>query len=67
MTGRLVHDPLWPRTGGWPALGDSGTVDLALIGVPTSRTSLSPTQAHETPAAVRDALRRYSGHFVAPG
>ncbi len=45
----------------------SGSVDLALVGVPTSRTSLSPTSAHETPAAVRDDLRRYSGHVVAAG
>lgn len=42
-------------------------IDLALIGVPTSRTSLSPTNAHETPAAIREALRRYSSHFVEPG
>ena len=62
----LPHDPSWPRTGGWPA--PSGRpderVDLALIGVPTSRTSLSPSNAHETPAAVRAALRKYSGHVV---
>jgi len=57
----LSHDDLWPRAGDWPALEASGDdLDLALIGVPTWRTSLSPTGAHETPAAVRDALRRYS-------
>ena len=35
-----------------------------LVGVPTSRTSLSATQAHTTPAAIRAALRRYSEHSV---
>lgn len=57
----LSHDELWTRAGDWPALDSSdGAVDLALIGVPAWRTSLSPTGAHATPAAVRDALRRYS-------
>lgn len=62
----LSHDPSWPRTGAWPAL-DQSEVDLALIGIPTSATSLSPTNAHLTPAAVREALRRYSSHIVASG
>ena len=57
----LSADPLWPRAGGWPALGPEGA-DLTLIGIPTHETSLSPTGAHATPAAVRDALRRYSAH-----
>ncbi|MGF0114944.1 arginase family protein [Promicromonospora sp. Marseille-Q5078] len=59
----LPHDPLWPRAGSWPAPSSEATgspADLALIGVPTWRTSLSTTGAHATPAAVRDALRRYS-------
>lgn len=57
----LSHDELWPRAGDWPALGSyDGGLDLALIGVPAWRTSLSPTGAHATPAAVREALRRYS-------
>jgi formiminoglutamase len=54
----LSHDPLWPRAGGWPA--PSGRADVALVGIPTSRLSLSPTSAHLTPAAVREALRRFS-------
>src|SRR5690554_4509887 len=59
----MSDDALWPRAGGWepwdrlPAEAD---VDLALLGVPAWRTSLSPTGAHATPGAVRDALRRYS-------
>ena len=59
----LSHDPLWPRAGGWPALTEfePGTsVDLAMLGVPAWRTSLSPTNAHATPAAIRAALQRYS-------
>lgn len=54
----LPHDPLWPRAGDWPA--PSGPADVALVGVPTWRTSLSPTKAFQTPDAVRAALRRYS-------
>jgi len=55
----LSVDPLWPRAGDWPApTGDR--VDIALIGLPTWRTSLSPTRAFETPAAVREAMRYYS-------
>ncbi len=56
----LPHDPLWPRAGDWPAPVDGQRADIAIIGMPTFRTSLSPTQANLTPRAVRDALRRYS-------
>ena len=58
----LSHDALWPRAGSWPA--PSGTDDLVLLGVPAHLTSLSPTSAHVTPAAVRDALQRYSPALV---
>ena len=60
---QLSNDPLWPRAGAWPALADlepGASVDLALLGVPAWRTSLSPTGAHATPTAIREALRRYS-------
>ena len=59
----LSHDPLWPRAGAWPALADldrGASADLAILGVPAWRTSLSPTNAHATPAAIRAALQRYS-------
>lgn len=56
----LHHDPLWPRAGGWPSPEPGVRAAVALLGVPTFARSLSPTNAHETPAAVRDALRRYS-------
>jgi arginase family enzyme len=59
----LSHDPLWPRAGTWPPLAElaaGASVDLAILGVPAWRTSLSPTNAHATPAAIRVALQRYS-------
>lgn len=56
----LPHDPLWPRAGDWPAPTPGRRADVAILGMPTHRTSLSPTNAHLTPAAVREALRRYS-------
>ncbi len=60
-TASLSHDPLWPRAGSWPAADEvTGPVALALVGIPAHLTSLSPTNAHLTPAAIRDALRRYS-------
>ncbi len=69
MTSRpLSVDPLWPRTGDWPAPGAfpaDAHFDLTVLGVPTWRTSLSQTGAGETPAAVRAALRYYSA-FVTP-
>lgn len=63
----LPVDPLWPRAGGWAAPRAGEAVDVVVVGVPTSRTSISATNAHETPAAIRQALRRYSDHAVQPG
>ncbi len=54
----LPHDPHWPRAGDWPA--PTGRSDATIVGIPTYSTSLSQTRAHLTPAAVREALRRYS-------
>ncbi len=66
-TGPRYADPKWPSAGEWLAASRTGlggnpgpTVDLGVLGVPAHRTSISATQAHKTPAAVRDALRRYS-------
>ena len=55
----LSNDALWPRAGGWPP-SLAGDANVTLLGVPAWRTSLSPTGAHATPAAIREALRRYS-------
>jgi formiminoglutamase len=60
----LPADHLWPRAGHWIAPADAApqtaACDLALLGVPAHRRSLTPTGADATPAAVRDALLRYS-------
>jgi formiminoglutamase len=65
----MTDDPLWPRAATWLAQPDlrDEPVDMAVIGVPTWRTSLSPTRADTTPAAVRDALRRYSTWATSTG
>jgi len=56
-----VSDPRWPRAGDWLAAGPGiRAPDLAVLGVPTFATSISPTGAHATPAAVRRALGRLS-------
>lgn len=60
---RTSDDLLWPRAGGWPSLASvEGAVDAALVGLGTHNTSISLTNAHETPTAVREALARYSPH-----
>ncbi|WP_439592306.1 arginase family protein [Microbacterium sp.] len=41
-------------------------MDAAILGVPAHRTSLSPTGADATPAAIREALRRYSPTLIGP-
>lgn len=48
------------------ALGADGA-DLALVGIPIHRTSLSPTGADRTPMPVRDALRRCNPFVVPDG
>lgn len=58
----LTVDSLWPRAGLWlsPATAEQPACDLGLIGIGAHATSITPTSAHTTPAAVRDALLRYS-------
>jgi arginase family enzyme len=56
----LPHDPLWPRAASLFSAKADASCDVMLVGVPASRTSLSPTSAHETPKAIRQALLRYS-------
>ena len=59
----LPADPLWPRASEWfvPVSGTGPhTADLAIVGVPAFRTSITPTHADTTPRAVRGALARYS-------
>ena len=62
----MTEDPRWPRAGTWLAdstrhLATTGQPPVfGLLGVPAHITSLSSTNAHLTPRAVRDALNRYS-------
>lgn len=60
MTAELPHDPRWPRAGHWLRSGADDQPRLGVLGVPAHKTSLSPTNAHLTPGAVRQALDRYS-------
>lgn len=56
-----MNDPQWPRASDWLASG--GAADgprLGVVGVPLCRTSISPSGASQTPAAVRTALRRFA-------
>ncbi|MBQ3360077.1 MAG: arginase family protein [Microbacterium sp.] len=62
----LSHDPLWPRAGSWPSPEAVDDADAVLLGVPVWRTSLSPTGAGATPAAIRDALPRYGTALMGP-
>lgn len=62
----MTDDPRWPRASAWLAQG-SPTPRLVVLGVPAHETSISPTQAHLTPAAVRQALQRYSTHSLEHG
>lgn len=55
----LNHDPNWPRAGHWLD-SNAEQPDLEVVGVLAHKTSISPTSAHLTPIAVREALLRYS-------
>ncbi len=60
-TAPLPADPLWPRAAHWIAPARPGAIcDLGLLGIPTHLTSITPTGAHATPRAIREALLRYS-------
>lgn len=63
----LYQDPLWPRAGGWGSTDLTDRFDVAVVGIPTYSRSLSRTNAHQTPRAIRSALLRYSDHSVPPG
>lgn len=56
----LPHDPLWPRAHSLFRDATDKISDVTIVGVPASQTSISPTSAHRTPNAIREALLRYS-------
>ena len=58
---QLPNDPHWPRASAWLKSADAtSNYDLGLFGIPAHLTSISKTNAQLTPAAIRDALQRYS-------
>lgn len=58
---QLTNDPHWPRASAWLKTADAtSNYDLGLFGIPAHLTSISKTNAHLTPTAIRDALQRYS-------
>lgn len=55
------EDELWPRASNWLISAEPGrNYDLGLMGIPAHLTSISPTNAHTTPSAIRAAFQRYS-------
>ena len=56
----LHHDPHWPRAASWFSTQPQGEIDVALIGAGAHLSAITPNNAHTTPAAIRDALLRYS-------
>ena len=57
----MTEDHKWPRAAHWlKPFANETSINLAVYGVCASKTSISKTGAHETPAAIRQALLRYS-------
>jgi formiminoglutamase len=56
-----AHDPLWPAAASLVRTEpDAARRNVGLLGVSTYLTSITPRSWHATPAAVREALERYS-------
>ena len=55
--GTMSEDAKWPRAA---SLISNQESRIAIIDIPASKTSISPTNAHLTPEAIRAALARYS-------
>lgn len=54
-----IRDPHWPRADAWLA-DESDEPDLVVVGVPSSKASLSPSRADMAPLVVRERLSRFS-------
>lgn len=54
-----IIDAAWPRASVWLA-GESPDPEVVVVGVPTSRASLSPSRADLTPLELRDRLDRFT-------
>lgn len=66
MSANLPHDPKWKRANTLFASTDK-SADIALVGVPAHKGSISPTNADQTPDAIRSALARYSTYSTSQG
>lgn len=55
----LPIDRLWTRANTL-FKSNLNQADIALVGIPAHKSSISPTSAHLTPKAIRDALAKYS-------
>ena len=53
----MAEDPKWPRAHSLISNKESA---VGIIDIPAHKTSISATNAHLTPAAIREALKRYS-------
>jgi formimidoylglutamase len=54
-----IKDPHWPRADVWLAQ-DHPDPEILVVGVPSSKSSLSPSRADLTPLLVRERLSRFS-------
>lgn len=66
MSANLPHDPKWKRANTLFTSSDP-SADIALVGVPAHKGSISPTNADQTPDAIRSALARYSTYSTSQG
>ena len=66
MSANLPHDPKWKRANTLLMSSDPSS-DIALVGVPAHKGSISPTSADQTPDAIRSALARYSTYSTSQG
>lgn len=60
----MAEDAKWPRA---QSLISKAASPIGLIDVPASKTSISETNAHLTPKAIREALLRYSTYSYSTG
>lgn len=60
----MAEDAKWPRAHSLITIADS---PVGLIDVPASKTSISQTNADQTPKAIREALLRYSTYSYSTG
>ena len=60
---------MWPRAAQWLAAAgdDTAGCEMAVLGVPAHRSSITATGADATPAAVRRALARFSTYAASRG